>query len=401
MSQSSIRTPEKNGILVLAGSMLLMLVLGSIHSFSIFLEPIEEEFVTTRSNASLTYSIALAVLTINVLLGDRVFRRVSPGQLILAVSALSTIGILTSGYCDNLYMVWIGYGVMFGAANGLGYSFTLQYSAQANPENRGVVMGVVTASYGVGAAVAPLPFDLLLSSYGFRGGMVGLATALVIIGPIVAFLFMKSSKRLLTETEMETRPDHGRSDHRIVMRLWFTYGTAVAAGLMVIGHAVGVAHSSDLSGKWIFIAPIVIALGNVAGSCFGGYLVDRWSARRLLLYTGASSALSLIFMWANLTPLSALAGLAIIGITYGATIAAFPVAIARLYGAVKGIRIYGLVFTAWGVAGLFTPWFAGLLFERSDDYTSALLTAAILAATSVISVFWFPQEGEGDPDGIN
>jgi OFA family oxalate/formate antiporter-like MFS transporter len=387
----------RNGILVLAGSIMLMLVLGSVHAFSIFLGSIEEEFGTTRSNASLTYSLALAVLTIHVLYGDRVFRRVSPGQLILGVCAISTIGILISGYSDNLYMVWIGYGVMFGAANGLGYSFTLQYAAQANPEIKGIAMGVVTASYGAGAAVAPLPFDMLLGSYGFRGGMAGLAIALVAIGPIVAFLFMRSGHRLLTE--MEARPDHGRFGHFIVTRLWFTYGTAVAAGLMVIGHATGIAHSSGLSGDWIFIAPIVIAVGNIVGSCFGGYIVDQWGARRLLLTTGTFSALSLTVMWVTLSPLSALAGLAIIGFMYGATIAAVPVAIARLYGAVRGIRIYGLVFTAWGTAGLLAPWGAGLMFELNDDYTTALLLAATLGTASVISVCWFPRENEETPCG--
>ena len=40
-------------------------------------------------------------------------------------------------------MVWVGYGVMFGAANGLGYSFALQYSALAIPAFRGAAMGLV------------------------------------------------------------------------------------------------------------------------------------------------------------------------------------------------------------------------------------------------------------------
>jgi hypothetical protein len=38
---------SKKGILVLTGSMLLMLVLGSVHAFSMFLGSIEEEFATT------------------------------------------------------------------------------------------------------------------------------------------------------------------------------------------------------------------------------------------------------------------------------------------------------------------------------------------------------------------
>ena len=67
--------------------------------------------------------------------------------------------------------------------------------------------------------------------------------------------------------------------------------------------------------------------------------------------------------------MTALLGLGIVGLTYGATIATFPAAIANLFGVARGIRIYGLVFTAWGVAGLIAPWIAGILFERSNNYT--------------------------------
>jgi len=369
-----------------------MLVLGSVHAFSMFLGSIEEEFATTRSNASLTYSITLAVLTIHVLIGDRIFRRISPGMLILVVTLISTTGVLIAGYSSHLYMVWIGYGVMFGAANGLGYSFALQYSAQAIPAFRGAAMGLVTAAYGLGAAVAPLPFELLLDVYGFRGGMTGLAFALASTGLCVAFLFARSGHRLLIEKD--SRSDYGKCSQRVTLRLWVSYGTAVAAGLMVIGHATGIAHSGGLPDEWIFIAPTVIAVGNVVGSYFGGYLVDVWGARRLLYMVSVSSTLSLAIMWGHLSPLTVLLGLAIVGLTYGATIAAFPAAIANLFGAVRGIRIYGLVFTAWGVAGLLAPWVAGVLFERSNNYTSALLLATVLGSVSILSIFWFPNENE-------
>ncbi|MBT3558597.1 MAG: MFS transporter [Rhodospirillales bacterium] len=379
-----------SGILVLAGSMLLMLVLGSVHAFSIFLTSIESEFNASRSNASLTYSLALAVLTIHVLISDRIFRHLSPGLLIVIVTSLATTGALMAGYGGNLYTIWLGYGVLFGAANGLGYSFVLQFSAQANPRFSGTAMGLVTAAYGFGAAISPLPFETLVQSFGFRGGMIGLAVALVIVGPVVGVLFARSGFSLSTDSGTDL--DQARPVRGVIIRLWFSYGTAVAAGLMAIGHATGIANSSGLSREWLFMAPTLIAVGNIGGSYFGGYIVDKWGARRLLRLVNCFSAMSLTLMWIFLSPATALVGLAIVGFTYGATIAAFPVAIAKLFGAVAGIRVYGKVFTAWGTAGLFAPWIAGLLYERSGDYSTALLLAAILAVLSAISIFWFPRQ---------
>jgi OFA family oxalate/formate antiporter-like MFS transporter len=389
-SLPTLEASQNSGVLVLTGSMLLMLVLGSLHAFSIFLEPIEKEFTATRSNASLTYSLALAVLTIHVLFGDRLFRRISPTAVVFTVTLLSTVGALVAGYASNLYMVWLGYGVIFGAANGLGYSFALQYAAQANPRFSGGAMGLVTAAYGLGAAISPLPFEALLHAFGFRGSMLGLAGALIIIGTLSAFLFARTGHRLVTDNDLPSA--HQSTSASVIVRLWFTYGTAVTAGLMAIGHATGIAQSSGLIINWIFIAPTLIAVGNVGGSYFGGYLVDVWGARRLLWLVTTCSALSLALMSTTLSPAVTMVGLAVVGITYGATIAAFPAAIAKLFGPVLGIRIYGKVFTAWGLAGLLAPWFAGLLFERSGDYSTALLLAAGFAIASTISIIWFPRE---------
>lgn len=83
-----------------------------------------------------------------------------------------------------------------------------------------------------------------------------------------------------------------------------------------------------------------------------------------------------------LTPSLTLVALGVLGFAYGGTIAAYPAVIAKRFPGDAGPRIYGRVFTAWGAAGLFAPWAAGMLFDQSQDYTSALWVAM---ATAVIS----------------
>ncbi len=382
---------DRDGMRVLAGSMALMAVLGSIHAFSVFLTPIEATFGVTRSDASLTYSLGLAVLTVQVLFGHRIYRRLGPPLLVGVSTILGAGGAVMAAYADGIGTVWLGYGVMFGAANGLGYGFCLQFAAQANPEHRGVAMGLVTAAYGLGAAVAPLPLDAIMTEFGYRGGMLGLAAAVAVVGPMVAAIFARSGKALATDSVADGGLS-GPATGDIVL-MWSAYGAAVAAGLMAIGHATGIAYAAGLREGWVVAAPVAIAAANVTGSCLGGYLIDIVGARRLLQGVAALSAAALIAMTFVAAPAFAVAGLAMIGFSYGATIAAFPAAIGTVYGPVTAIRAYGRVFTAWGVAGLFAPWIAGFLYERSGDYASALILAAILAASSLISLHWFPSPG--------
>ena len=381
--------PNRRGILVLAGSIVLMVVLGSVHGFSVFLEPAEVRFGAGRADISLTYSLALAAITVLVLAGHHVYRRFSPPLLVVVAAALAVTGTLVAGFAGTIATVWLGYGLLFGAANGIGYGFCLQFAAQANPGHRGLAMGIVTAAYGLGATVSPLPLNAVMDVYGFRGGMIGLAVAIASAGPIVAALFARSGIELKTESGLEgSVGDAPRSE---VLRWWSSYGLAVAAGLMAIGHATGIARVARVADAWVVVAPVALGAANVIGSYAGGDLVDRWGARRLLASVAALSAIALAGMSLSPTPVVTLTGLGAVGFAYGATIAAYPVAIASAYGSVAAIRVYGKVFTAWGTVGLVAPWLAGVIFERDQGYGQALQLAAILAAASLISLIWMPR----------
>lgn len=378
----------REGGLVLSGCLLLMLILGSVHAFSIFLQPIEKDFGASRTEASLTYSIALASLTLLVFFGHRIYPRLSPARLALLASTLAAGGAVLAAVTPSVAGIWLGYGVLFGGANGLGYGFCLQYAAQANPRFRGGAIGLVTAAYGLGAAVAPWPIHALIQVHGLAGGMLGLAAALLAAGPLVAALFAASGLQFIS-----ARP--GRSARSglglgALLLLWIAYGSAVASGLMAIGHATGIAAAAGLGTAAIVAAPAVIATTNVAGSLLGGLSVDLMGPRRPLVLMTCLAAATLAAMALLGGGALVLGGLGVIGFAYGLTIAAFPAAIANSVGAVAGIRVYGQVFTAWGTAGLLAPVVAGQLFERHGGYAEALLMAAALSLIALAISARFP-----------
>ncbi len=46
---------------------------------------------------------------------------------------------------------------------------------------------------------------------------------------------------------------------------------------------------------------------------------------------------------------------------------------------------YGMLFTAWGVAGVIGPRIGGVLFDKYQNYQMAFYTAAVLAAVALIA----------------
>ena len=367
---------------VLLAALLLCFVLGSVHAFSVFIEPMEQAFSASRSSVSLTYSFALVALTFAVLTGHRTFTLLRPARFVALVCLLGAIGALVASWASSLAMIWFGYSLMFGLANGLGYGFSLQLAAQANPGREGRVMGIVTACYALGATIAPPLFSWGMAYGGFGTAMQGLSCALLIVAPICAVLLATArvefaALRQSKETQAATP--------RLIVMLWFSYGAAVSAGLMAIGHATGIAAGAGLT-QQLWIAPMVVAICNMCGSLVGGVCVDRLSPGKLLAILPGMSALALLLLSTTNTTVVALIWMGCVGFTYGAIIAVYPAVISKMVGAASSTRVYGRVFTAWGMAGLFAPWFAGFLFDQSADYTFALIIAAALGAGSAICV---------------
>ena len=376
-----------NGRLVLAAAMVMALVLGSIHAFSVFLEPMEQLFEAPRATVSLTYSFALVALTVAVLFGHHVYARITPPLFATALLVTGAAGAAVAAFASSLPLVWVGYGVIFGAANGFGYGYALQASAQANPGSQGMAMGLVTAAYALGAFLFPVVFEAAIARGGVAGGMTALAMALLVALPVIAALLYRSHFRFQVETADKISGAVPAAS-RIAI-LWIGYGTGVAAGLMAIGHATGIARAAGLSGWLVVAAPMAIAIANMAGSFIGGRLIDRIDPKPVLTILPAVSAMALYGLGILEAGIAVLAGLALVGFCYGAIIAAYPAAIAALYGTVAGIRIYGLVFTAWGTAGLLAPWLAGVLFDRSGNYGLALVLAGSLGMVSCLTSWLF------------
>ena len=379
-------TSIRPGTLVLFATSLLAAVLGSVHAFSVFLLPLEQQFAASRTAVGFTYSLALMVLTLAVLTGPPLFSRWRPAMFMGGVCLLGAVGAVLAGLATGLPGLWLGYGVVFGAANGLGYGFGLQYAAQANPARPGFAMGVVTAAYALGAVTAPVLFEGALARGGVPVALFGLAAALLLVGPICAICVARAG------TGFAAAPASHRAGPVAGFRwLWLGYGTGAATGLMAIGHAAGIAQVAR-AGDVTWLAPTLIALCNLAGSLIGGRLADRMSHRTLLITlplitVGALLALSLV-----LPPL-VYPCLGLIGFSYGGVISVYPAMIAARVGPDRSAQVYGRVFTAWGVAGLCAPGLAGWVYDQTGTYGAALLIAAAFGVISAVSVQRLPLKG--------
>lgn len=364
----------------LLGAAILSFVLGSLHAFSVLLLAMESEFGVSRSAASVTYSIALTALAAAVLLGHKLYDRLAPPVYVAMTGTLAAAGCVLAAFSPSSVLIWLGFGVIFGAANGLGYGYALQFSARALPLRKGFAMGIITAAYALGAVVFPLPLRIAVEIGGWATALVFLSVCLLLFSALSALTLLRA--RFVDTPNTENRTGFTEGIGRQVIWLWLSYCGAVTAGLMVIGHATGLASSHGGGTFWIVVAPVVIASANMAGSLLGGVLTDRMGGRSVLAFLAALTGISLLVMAISPGLTITVIGLAIVGFSYGGSIAAYPAYISNRFGAATGTIVFARVFTAWAAAGLLGPFTAGLLYDRYQNYQLALIFAALAASIS-------------------
>src|SRR5205823_12189907 len=72
---------------------------------------------------------------------------------------------------------------------------------------------------------------------------------------------------------------------------------------------------------------------------------------------------------------------------YGTQLSVNGVAASDFWGTKNAGINYGLLFTAWGVAGIIGPRIGGVLYDRYHNYKAAFYAASALAAVALLCEF--------------
>ena len=377
---------NKQSFVVIA-CLLITFCMGSLHAFSTLIENIELQIDVSRMASSLVYSTALICVTVAVFFGHILYRQLSPLLIIFLIASLPLIGILISN--TGSWIGWIiGYGIFFGFASGLGYGFSLHaVSSVVSSQKLGLALGSVTASYAFGAVVFSIIYPLLFNQFTFKIGYIIGVSILSIVVIVALFLFRNSKINIIEKTNSSI---NDQENNPKFFRLWLGYFLGVFAGLMTIGHAVPMIKATGGSITIAITGITLMSLGSGVAGVYAGWLSDRFGCKRPLVVILIINSIALfsltIFININLT----LILMILVASLYGAVIAIYPTLVNNIFGPDKSAWAYGRIFTAWGFAGLASPFLAGWLFDQSNQYNSSLLVAFILSILSAIIISRIP-----------
>lgn len=367
-------------------AVLINLCVGSLYAWSIFVGPLAAELGEAKAALSTVFALATASFAFSIALLPKYFFLFRAPSLAVIACLFAAAGLGVAAIGQNLWAVRIGYGLLFGVANGIAYALSLQVANDTLPERRGLATGIAVASYALGAVVfAPL-FQSGVDLLGVWSTFGAMALWLFFSGGVLWVLLrpVEGSFRSALEGDDADGNGVGRS---VFWILWASFFFGSATGLMFLGHAAGLVAAYGGTSAAVAAGTALIAACNCAGRLSSGWLSDHFPIR-LILSSGAGIGAAALASFA-LVPSLATAFLCLLGVglCYGLLAAGFASAVAYLYGTRRVGVVFGRLMTAWGTAGLMSPVVAGYVLDRTDSYrAAAILAGAFAIATALVSL---------------
>lgn len=172
-----VAPPGFNRWRVPPASIAIHLCIGSVYAWSIFNAPLSKSLGVVASapddwalsSVVRIFSVAIVFLGLSAALGGKWLERVGP-RLVGVVAAIcwgggfaiGGLGIVT----HNLWLLYLGYGVIGGCGLGLGYVSPVSTLIRWFPDRRGMATGMAIMGFGGGAMIAaPIKEALIRSFY--------------------------------------------------------------------------------------------------------------------------------------------------------------------------------------------------------------------------------------------
>src|SRR3989454_5139695 len=382
---------------VVIGGMSMNLALGSLYAWSVFVLPLEKEFSWTRAQTSWVFTIAIVTFALTFILAGRIQDKLGPRPCALIGALLVSIGFFLASMTTSLIFLYVVFGLIVGAGNGFGYATPIPVASKWFPDKRGLVVGLMVGGYGAGSAIFGPVANSLIQSVGWRATFQILGALFFVMG-MIGTLLLKNPPPGYAPPGWIPKAHADAGAHNFspseMLRtptfyaLWLAYCLGTTAGLMTISQLVPFARSAGLTAAAATFAITVGAVGNAGGRIFSGWLSDTLRRLTTLPVMGLASAVAMpaLFIWRQNIGLFYLLVVAVYW-CYGTQLSVFASTTADMYGTRYLGANYGLLFTAWGTAGILGPAIGARVYDATGDYQYAFYVAAGLACVALISLF--------------
>ena len=402
------------------------LCIGQAYAFSVFNLPMTRLIGITQSapddwkltDLGWIFSIAIFFLGVSAAVLGRWVEEGGPRRAMFTAGLCWAGGFLVSAlgvYVHNIWLVYLGYGVLGGCGLGIGYISPVSTLIRWFPDRPGMATGMAIMGFGGGAFIAS-PLSVWLMRQFSTDTHVGVAETFIVLG-VVYFCFMmvgaaivrlpppgwapagyvppSESSKLITTQNVFVYQALKTPQFWLI---WWVLCLNVTAGIGVLGQASAMSQEM-FPGKVTVTAAAgfvgLMSLFNMGGRFFWASVSDYIGRKNtyfvffflgVLLYslvpqTGEIGSVALFVLC-----------FCVIMSMYGGGFATVPAYLRDMFGTRYVGAIHGLLLTAWSMAGIFGPVLVNYIRQYNIEHGVAKaeaynVTMYIMAALLVVGFF--------------
>ncbi|MCA1065787.1 MFS transporter [Rossellomorea aquimaris] len=410
--------------IILTISFFSIIAAGIVRSSSgVFIEPFEGEFGWNRSTISLAFAVGLFLYGFSGPFMAALIEVLGlKKMMILSMGTLVTGATLTLAMEEpwQLILIW---GIIIGLGSSLFLTVLSPYVANRwFVKRRGLAVGILTASTATGQLILLPVLAVLIEGHSWRWAM-NLIIILSVIMLLIIVFFMKESPKELgispygSDEGTEESGETGKKNPIVLAfnglflavkakEFWLLAGSFFICGLSTSGligtHFVSYCLSYGI--PLVTAASLLSFMGifDLVGTTLSGWLSDRFDNRWLLFWYYALRGGSLVLLPFALSE-GSLPLLILFTVFYGLDwIATVPptVNISRqIFGVAKSGIIYGWIFAAHQAGAAVAAYGGGVIFNRTNSYTSAFLLAGVFCILASLFVIIIKKDAGVEKEG--
>jgi MFS transporter, OFA family, oxalate/formate antiporter len=380
-----MRSGQGNRWLIVLGTVIVQMGLGTIYTWSLFNQPLEERFGWELSSVAITFSITSFALAISTLFAGKLQDKWGIRRLIACAGIVLGIGLILTSQISSLWMLYILAGVVVGFADGTAYITSLSNLIKWFPEKKGLISGISVGAYGTGSLLFKYINGSLIQTVGVSQAF--LYWGLIVVVMIVGGSFLVREAKI--SSEVQTIKGVEKKDYTVkemlktkeAYLLFVIFFTACMSGLYLIGIVKDIGVSlAGLDVATASNAVALVAIFNTTGRILLGALSDK--VGRLKVVSGSllvTAVAVTVLSYAKLNYGLFFACVAGIAFCFGGNITVFPAIVADFFGLKNQSKNYGIVYQGFGLGALSGSFIATALGGFVPTFT-------LIAVLSIISL---------------
>lgn len=375
--------------------LLAAFVVGLAYTWSVLQSPFVNNLGgdALKSTVVLCYTVTVVCSTMSPSVFGAFTKKLGPKKTILIGTILFGLGYIISGRTTNMVVFYLSFGLGTGIGSGLIYPTIMGYINTLFPDKRGVVSGVIAGVYG-GAAIiwSPVLANIISKQSLATATTIAGVIALIVIG---AASFMigevsdeyieykasstKSTNSKGSKTNLPdlTRGEMVKTSMFYVALIAFAFGCT--SGMMVISQVSSIMQEGyALTATQAAVYVSIMSFMSMIGRFLWGTVTDHFDKYvTLSIICGLPVIAMLIASFSNSQILTVIC-LGVTACCYGGFGSTITPITADLFGAKHVNENYGVMYLAFGFAGLIGPQLAVKL-SNNGDFSKAFLLAAIIS----------------------